>query len=62
MKNKATLKRILQYAKPYRSHLILAMVFALLYVVLNLTAPILVGYAIDHIAEKGQVRVPYSSG
>ncbi len=56
VKNKATLKRILQYAKPYRVHLILAMVFALLYVVLNLTAPILVGYAIDHIAEKGQVQ------
>ena len=56
MKNKGTLKRILKYAKPYRSSLVFAMIFALLYVVLNLTAPVLVGYAIDNIIEKNNVN------
>ena len=56
MKNKSTLKRILKYAKPYRSSLVFAMIFALLYVVLNLTAPVLVGYAIDNIIEKNNVN------
>ena len=56
MKNKGTLKRILQYAKPYRSSLVFAMIFALLYVVLNLTAPVLVGYAIDNIVDKENVK------
>ena len=55
MKNKGTLKRILKYAKPYRSSLVFAMIFALLYVVLNLTAPVLVGYAIDNIIKKNNV-------
>ncbi|MBQ5565089.1 MAG: ABC transporter ATP-binding protein, partial [Clostridia bacterium] len=56
MKNKGTLKRILKYAKPYRSSLIFAMIFALLYVVLNLTAPVLIGYAIDNIIDKNNVN------
>ena len=56
MKNKSTLKRILKYAKPYRSSLVFAMIFALLYVVLNLTAPVLVGYAIDNIIKKNNVN------
>jgi len=56
MKNKGTLKRILKYAKPYRSSLVFAMIFALLYVVLNLTAPVLVGYAIDNIIKKNNVN------
>ena len=56
MKHKGTLKRILQYAKPYRSSLVFAMIFALLYVVLNLTAPVLVGYAIDNITDKNNVN------
>ena len=55
MKNKGTVKRILKYAKPYRSSLIFAMIFALLYVVLNLTAPVLIGYAIDNITDKNNV-------
>ena len=55
MKNKNTLKRILKYAKPYRSSLVSAMIFALLYVVLNLTAPVLIGTAIDSIIEKNNV-------
>ncbi len=56
MKNKGTLKRILHYAGPYRSGLIWAMIFALLYVVLNLTAPILIGYAIDNAVGQDHVN------
>ncbi len=50
-----TIKRILHYAAPYRTQLILAMIFAVFYVLLNLTAPILVGYAIDDAVGKGNV-------
>ncbi len=50
-----TVKRILCYTSPYRSRLIAAMICALLYVVLNLTAPILIGDAIDHIIGQGKV-------
>lgn len=51
-----TVKRILKYIRPYRRSLILGMIFALLYVILNLTAPVLIGYAIDEAAEKGEVN------
>lgn len=54
-KRSKTVKRILHYASPYRMQLILAMLFAAFYVLLNLTAPILVGYAIDDAVEKGNV-------
>lgn len=50
-----TVKRILQYAAPYRKSMIFAMVFALFYVVLNLTAPVLIGFAIDKAVGKGEV-------
>lgn len=52
---KGTLKRILKYTRPYRSKLVLAMIFALCYVTLNLTAPVLIGYAIDYAIGKGEV-------
>lgn len=52
---KGTVKRILKYAYPYRKSMILAMVFALFYVVLNLTAPVLIGLAIDRAIGKGSV-------
>lgn len=52
---KSTVRRILGYAAPYRGKIALALLFAVLYVGLNLTAPILVGYAIDHAVKKGQV-------
>lgn len=52
---KGTLKRILRYTKPYRLQMIFAMIFALCYVTLNLTAPVLIGYAIDYAVEKGNV-------
>lgn len=53
---KGTVKRILKYTSPYRTKLILAMVFALCYVALNLTAPVLIGYAIDEAVGKGNVN------
>ncbi|MGN0470053.1 MAG: ABC transporter ATP-binding protein [Acutalibacteraceae bacterium] len=54
--NKGTVGRILKYTTPYRSKLILAMIFALCYVTLNLTAPVLIGYAIDEAVETGNVN------
>ncbi len=55
MKKSATIKRILKYASPYKMQMVFAMIFALLYVVLNLTAPVLIGYAIDNAVGKGEV-------
>ncbi|MGN1458109.1 MAG: ABC transporter ATP-binding protein [Acutalibacteraceae bacterium] len=54
--NKGTVGRILKYTAPYRSKLILAMIFALCYVTLNLTAPVLIGYAIDEAVGAGNVN------
>ena len=53
-----SVRRILQYAARYKGHLIMAMVFAVLNVVSTLAAPVLVGYAIDHIITQGQVDFP----
>ena len=44
---KGTMKRILSYIKPYKKQIIGAMLTAILYVVLNLTTPVLIGQAID---------------
>lgn len=52
---KNTVKRIMKYAAPYRKNLIFAMIFAVLYVVMTLTAPVLIGYAIDNIISEGKV-------
>lgn len=52
---KDTLKRLLAYAAPYRKYIIAALIFAVLYVSLNLTAPIIIGYALDKAVEKGNV-------
>lgn len=54
--NKGTVGRILKYTAPYRSKLILAMIFALCYVTLHLTAPVLIGYAIDESVGAGNVN------
>ncbi len=54
--SRKTIARILHYAAPCRKSLILAMIFAVLYVVLTLTAPVLVGYAIDNAIDAGQVN------
>lgn len=53
---KHIIKRILRYASPYRKSMVFAMIFALLYVILNLTAPVLIGLAIDRAVEKGNVN------
>ena len=52
---KHTVKRIMHYAAPYKKSLIFAMVFAVLYVVMTLTAPVLIGCAIDNIVTQGDV-------
>ena len=52
---KYTLRRILKYAAPYRRSLVFAMIFAVLYVVLTLTAPVLIGKAIDCAVSEGNV-------
>ncbi len=53
--DKRTIGRILKYAARYKGSLALAMVFAVLYVIATLTAPVLIGYAIDNIIDKGAV-------
>ena len=50
-----TLLRLLRFCKPYIGQIIAALIFAVFYVALNLTAPILVGYAIDNAVSPGQV-------
>ncbi len=52
---KDTMKRLLAYAAPYRRYMSAAMVFALLYVSMNLTAPIIIGYALDKAVNQGNV-------
>ncbi len=53
--SESSLKRILRYASPYRTKIVLALIFAILYVSLNLTAPVLVGSAIDKAVGPGNV-------
>ncbi len=50
-----TLLRLLRFCKPYIGQIIAALIFAVFYVALNLTVPILVGYAIDNAVSPGQV-------
>lgn len=52
---KASVRRIMHYAKPYRVSIALALLFAVLYVSLSLVAPVLVGYAIDNAKDAGKV-------
>ena len=51
IKQEKTLPRLLRFCTPYKGSIVAALVFAVLYVGLNLTAPILVGYAIDNAIE-----------
>lgn len=53
---KHTISGILGYTAPYRGKIIVALIFAVFYVVLNLTAPVLVGYAIDNAVKRGDVN------
>lgn len=52
---KTTIKRVLQFIKPYRILLWFSLVFAFVTVVTTLYAPIVTGDAIDLIVEKGKV-------
>lgn len=52
---KTTIKRVLNYIKPYRILLWLSLIFALVTVMATLYAPIVIGDAIDFIIDKGQV-------
>lgn len=56
MKNqKSTLKKVLRYVRPYFPALIGSLLLALLFVVMSLYIPILVGQAIDFIIDEGMV-------
>ena len=56
MKNQsATLKKVLRYVRPYRFALIGSLLLALLFVVMSLYIPILVGEAIDFIIGQNEV-------
>ena len=50
-----TLKKILQYLKPYRNYVLLSVLFSALTVALTLYVPVLIGRAIDRIVGPGQV-------
>lgn len=52
---KATIKRVLQFIRPYRILLWFSLLFALITVVATLYAPIVIGDAIDLLVEEGQV-------
>ncbi len=55
MKNKITLKRVLNYVSRYRASLVCLILFSFLSAVLSLCIPILVGDAIDVCVEAGRV-------
>lgn len=56
MKNqKSTLKKVLHYVRPYFPALIGSLLLALVFVVMSLYIPILVGQAIDFIVDEGLV-------
>ncbi len=54
-KNKSTAAKVLHYIKKYRLWMVLSIIFAAVSVALTLYVPILVGRAIDHIIDKGNV-------
>ena len=54
-KQKSTIKRVLEFIKPYRVYVYLSLFFAFLTVVTTLYAPIITGNAIDFIVDKGRV-------
>ncbi len=49
------LQRLVQYASPYHARILCALLLAILNVTLSLTAPVLIGYAIDKAVSPGQV-------
>ncbi|MGN0497044.1 MAG: ABC transporter ATP-binding protein [Lachnospiraceae bacterium] len=52
---KSTIKRVLQFIKPYQFLMWLSLIFALITVVTTLYAPIIIGDGYDFIIEKGRV-------
>jgi ABC-type multidrug transport system, ATPase and permease components len=55
-KNSSTFKRLLIYTKPYRIQIIISLICAVISVGLSLLTPILIGKAVDHMVDKGQVE------
>lgn len=55
MKFKDIFKRLMSFFKPYWGLMILSLIFALIYVALNLSIPILTGQAVDLIIGKNNV-------
>lgn len=55
MSQSALLRRLLRYVKPYGLLLAMALVFALLQVAMTLSAPVIIGQAVDAIVAAGQV-------
>lgn len=55
MTNKDVFKRLMRFVKPYRGYLLCALVCAVVYVVMSLLCPVLIGRAVDVIIGAGQV-------
>ncbi len=55
MKNSEVFKRLMRFVKPYSGYLLLALVCAIIYVVMSLLCPVLIGDAVDQIIGKDQV-------
>lgn len=55
MKNSEVFKRLMRFVKPYSGYLLLALVCAIIYVVMSLLCPVLIGNAVDQIIGKDQV-------
>jgi ATP-binding cassette subfamily B multidrug efflux pump len=54
-KNKGIITRLLTYTKPYAPLLALSFVCSAIYVALTLTVPVIIGRAVDRIADAGRV-------
>ena len=55
MKNSDVFKRLMRFVKPYSGYLALALVCAVIYVVMSLLCPVLIGQAVDRIIGKDHV-------
>ncbi len=55
---RGTLKKILQYLRPYRLFILLSVLFSAVTVALTLYVPVLIGRAIDHILGPDRVDLP----
>lgn len=55
MSTKEVVKRLMHYVKPYGALLVGALVCAVIYVIMSLLSPVLIGQAVDGIIGPGQV-------